>query len=456
MTLAHAVRDAGAEFDDFFWEGLLLQVEDRRVVPVIGPDLLTIECDGRRVLLYRWAAERLAARLHLPAVELPPDFGLNEVVCAHLAAHGDVADVYIGLAAIMRESALKPPAALQHLAAITDFDLYVTTTFDSLLAQALRTARPGVTPDVLVYTPGKVPDLGGERDRLARPTVYHLFGRVAPSQSYAVSDEDLLKSSRAGCKRRATRRSSSSRSSRTTTCSSWAAASPTGSSASSCAPPSAASCPIAARCVQILAHRHTPTDPGLVLFLEHFSRSTKVYHGGNADDFVAELWRRWSARAPAVTDGAVRASADPPAEMPEGAIFVSYTRKDLDAVKRLKLGLKAAGASVWFDMSDIEPGHDFARIIQENIERCRLFIPVISANTEARREAFFFREWKWAIEREERMAADERFILPVVIDDTPEPGMHVPKRLTELHWTRLPAGQVTAALGDLVRKLVSA
>jgi class 3 adenylate cyclase len=45
---------------------------------------------------------------------------------------------------------------------------------------------------VIAYAPNRVNDLPTERERLARPVVYHLLGRVSASPTYVLSDEDLL------------------------------------------------------------------------------------------------------------------------------------------------------------------------------------------------------------------------------------------------------------------------
>ena len=44
----------------------------------------------------------------------------------------------------------------------------------------------------MAYAPNRVTDLPAERERLARPVVYHLLGRVSASPTYVISDEDLL------------------------------------------------------------------------------------------------------------------------------------------------------------------------------------------------------------------------------------------------------------------------
>ncbi|MGB6452719.1 MAG: hypothetical protein WBE92_18365, partial [Steroidobacteraceae bacterium] len=80
----------------------------------------------------------------------------------------------------------EPPPALEQLAAITDFDLFVTTTCDSLLESAINLERFGGSPstEVLSYAPNRVVDLPAERDRLTRPVVYHLFGKLSASPTY--------------------------------------------------------------------------------------------------------------------------------------------------------------------------------------------------------------------------------------------------------------------------------
>ena len=43
----------------------------------------------------------------------------------------------------------------------------------------------------------------------------------------------------------------------------------------------------------------------------------------------------------------------------------------------------------------------------------RLFVPIISASTDARSEGYFRLEWRLAVERSHLMADDQAFLLPV-------------------------------------------
>jgi len=75
--------------------------------------------------------------------------------------------------------------------------------------------------------------------------------------------------------------------------------------------------------------------------------------------------------------------------------------------------------------------------------RCCYFIPVVSANTQRRLEAYFRREWSYAIDRARNMADGALFILPVTIDATTAAEALVPEKFKALHFTQLPGGQVS-------------
>jgi hypothetical protein len=145
----------------------------------------------------------------------------------------------------------------------------------------------------------------------------------------------------------------------------------------------------------------------------------------------------------------------PEREMPDNAVFISYAREDLPAVHTLKAALDQAGLKVWFDMERLESGDDYDRKIQKNISRCAYFIPIISANTERRLEAYFRREWSYAIDRTRNMADGAVFILPVCIDDINEGSAQVPDKFKAAHITKLLGGEATSAFVERLKLLFS-
>ncbi|HET8691248.1 MAG TPA: toll/interleukin-1 receptor domain-containing protein, partial [Steroidobacteraceae bacterium] len=206
---------------------------------------------------------------------------------------------------------------------------------------------------------------------------------------------------------------------------------------------------------EVLADNHTGEDERLVAFLQQVSVRTRIYVG--AERFVHELHDRLAARRKREVHGggATVRFLPPPREMPENAVFISYAREDLAAVQRLKAGLEAAGVTTWFDMERLEGGDDYDRKIRQNIARCSYFIPIVSAATQRRQEAYFRREWSYALDRARNMADGALFVLPVTIDGTDAAAALVPERFKELHFSRLPDGEVTPAFAarfaDLVR-----
>ncbi len=450
MTNAAAPVPPEATLDENAWDDLLSFIEERRVIPIVGPELLKITSGDRPQLLYDVLAERLATRLNVDSHELPEHYTLNDVVCRFLANRGRREEAYVRLRGVLKDLEVEPPAALRQLAAITDFDLFVSTTFDSLLETAINLARfDGVhSTESISYSPNRVTDLPAERERLTRPMVYHLFGKISASPTYVVSEEDLLEymcalqNEHLAPERLFYELEHSHLLVIGGSLSNWVAR-----LFLRMAKRQRLSAP---RDVgEVLADDLLGEEPRLVSFLQQVSVHTRIYSG--AERFVAELHERWQARRKPAGASADPTRFLPPArEMPDNAVFISYAREDLPAVKRIKAGLEAAGVTTWFDLERLESGDDYDLKVQRNIARCSYFIAVISQNTERRLEAYFRREWSYALDRTRNMADGALFILPVTIDGTNPVAALVPERFRALHFAQLESGEVTP---DFARRL---
>jgi len=439
-----------AELQDGFWDNLLDYIQDRMVIPVIGSELVTVREGDGDVPLYRWVAQRLAADLRLPAAELPEGFDLNDVVSLHLRRRGEREELYAQIHRMLRNAALKPNESLRALAGIPGFDLFVSLTFDSLLADALGATQ-------ISYSPNTIRDLPFPRAELRQPVVFHLLGRASPSPDYAICDEDLLEFLHAmqdkqrqpktlfdelrgnhllilGCSfgdwlarffLRTARSLELSQKRRR-----W----------------------------DVLVGDQIAHDAKLALFLESFSSDARVVPL-TAAQFVTELARRWQAAHPAKTKGtepAVREAGSTGGGIPTGAIFVSYASEDLEAASRLAAGLRSAGLEVWFDKDALQMGDDWARSIRRGVERCSLFLPVISRQSmsEENRRRYFWREWNDADDFAHGMAPDEAFIIPVVIDDTRIDRAPLPGSFKRAQGRSLLDGNVTPDIAELLIELV--
>jgi hypothetical protein len=439
------------EVDDDFIEDLVFNIEDGRVVPIIGPELLIIQADDREVLLHRYLAERLAERLRIDLARLPVDFTLADVAAFHARGGHEIEEIYSRLRAIMERHQFQVPEPLRKLARIEKLKLFVTTTFDSLLQQAIDDERfRGIkrTADV-IYNPSDVNDLSADWNEQSSPIVFHLFGKLSAAPNYVVTDADVVEFLYAmqgnsprlghlfdalrgkhllilGCAYpdwlarffiRITRRREfqDTRAGR-----------------------------------EIIADTRAHADPKLTLFLNTFSKTTRIV-AGDAITFIDRLAAQWTSRHPPGTNGSTQDKAS--ASLSEGAtndVFISYSRVDAAAARRLFDGLEQK-VHVWMDkQGGLQPGAEFDPQIIRQVRSCSLFLPVISRASAGRIEGFYRKEWNEALARLATLRPDTPFVVPIVIDDVPFGDSGVPARFWDFNVQELPAGNVTSDFRDWV------
>jgi TolB-like protein len=142
-------------------------------------------------------------------------------------------------------------------------------------------------------------------------------------------------------------------------------------------------------------------------------------------------------------------------QTPRPSVFLSYASADRQAARLLRDALPGYGLDVWYDESEIGGGEAWDQKIRRQIRECDYFMPLVSAQTEARHEGYFRREWRLAVERTLDMADDHLFLLPLVIDDTDQSVARVPEKFLAVQWLRVPGGQPTRALESLCRRIAS-
>jgi hypothetical protein len=69
-------------WDEITWKFLLASIEERKVIPIIGPDLLGVDDGDKKTLLDRYLARRLAIEFNEPLDPTAAEPTLNEIVRA--------------------------------------------------------------------------------------------------------------------------------------------------------------------------------------------------------------------------------------------------------------------------------------------------------------------------------------------------------------------------------------
>ncbi len=138
-----------------------------------------------------------------------------------------------------------------------------------------------------------------------------------------------------------------------------------------------------------------------------------------------------------------------------GAVFLSYASQDAEAARRIAHALRASGLEVWFDQNELVGGDAWDQKIRRQIRECALFVPIISAATQARTEGYFRLEWRLADQRTHLMGRNKAFLVPVCVDQTPDAGADVPDSFLAVQWTRLPGGETPPSVAEHVRRLLT-
>jgi hypothetical protein len=431
--------------DDLFWEDLLLYLEQKQVIPIIGQDLLTVEIEGRSVNAYRLMAERLAEELKVSRELLPQDFTLSQVIAAHPRFREKRSLIYSQTKATFDRLPVSVPEPLRLLARIPAFRIFVTTTFDPWMERALVEERFGdrLRPLSIGYSPGEAPDLSGEQVTSQEPIVFQLFGRVSAAPQYGVTEEDLLEYIHRLQARPPKNLCDALREHHLlfigNAFSDWLArffvrtargdrlSAPHGKEV-------------------FIVDDELRRNSTMTSFFQGFCWETNILAENTPVEFVRLLHEKWFERHPPAGPAISANTIQEPAKSASHCIFISYASEDFEAAGRVRDTLDQLGLNVWMDRKGgLEVGDLYRAKITHDIWHCTLFIPLLSKNAERRKEAFFREEWDDALRRMRRFKGSSRvFIIPVVIDDLNlGAARDIPDEFKEIHATVVPQGILT-------------
>jgi len=449
---------SSSDTPEFFWDPLLEQISNGRVIPIVGQDLVTVRHGTETTPLYALLAARLAAKLEVKGS--PAELSSLNAVAGRYLEVGDRLEkrdkIYTVLKSVMPpDSELAVPESLLKLAGIESFKLFVTTTFDNLLQRAIDQVRfqGAPTTQVFAYCPERKVDLPMEVAALKRPGVFHLMGQLSASPEYVVTEEDTVEFVHALRSKERQPDLLVDELARHHVLligsgfSDW----------------------LARFFIRLLKHERLWMAPGktfiadgkmlgdtaLRAFLRHFSSGTRVFETGGAHEFVDELYKR--------SEPGTR-EVESPNPVPPDAVFLSYAHEDRRIVENIERALKKADVPVWFDREEIQDADPFEPEIRRGIGRCALFAPIISKNViklmKQGERRFLFKEWKFANDVADEIPPGRRFFIPVAIDETTPKqveqdvgtGGELP-RWFKVDWAHLPEGEVTDEFVKRVRQL---
>jgi hypothetical protein len=424
-------------FSDRHWRNLLMDIEARQVIPIIGSELLVLAEEPGRPTLYQYVAKELVSRLSLDKERLSEGYGLLDVTSLFFQDPRNRADdLYYETRGILTERSWLPPEPLRQLAAINHFGLFVSTTFDSMMEQALNELWFPARSHALAYSEKRrVEDIAAELDG-GQPTVFQIFGKLDATGDYGITEDKILEFTHR----------LQSRDQRPQNL--FDALQAKSLLILGCNFPGwlARFFLRAAKGEQflsqgargVIADHGTPVDAEFVMFLER--RQTAIYSQGNAVEFVAELSRRWMEKFGQLDPGPTPPEPlEKSSQFKPDSVFLSYASEDLQFALQVKQAFDGMGVDVWFDKNKLESGDDYRLKIEKNIENCSYFVPLISRHTSTMEKRFFQREWNKAIDEAAAYPREYPFIQPLLVDDTPLDSPGIPRQFLDRHVRKLNA-----------------
>jgi hypothetical protein len=400
------------------WYCLIEELGKGSVIPVIGPEMLAVGAGaaGGKTLLYELVARELATR-YQATESFAGAWSLHDCAAA-LLANGQTNVERLRRATASTVARLTAecavPPALQQLAAIEAFDLYVSLSCDKLLLRALSEVDEQAKSLAfgIRSNPQDIPATA--RGKIA----YQLLGSAENTLDFAIHEGDVLEylfhlqsEQTRGIRNLLGRLRNGNKLFIGCRMPDWMGRSLLRAVSND---------PLYS---EPRATREFMTegegDRSLSIFVSRFSPYSLVFPGTPAE-FVAELARRWreahptAARIPSRIPA--RARKQPDFACAEGPlIFVSYASENSDAAHLIAERLLALGAGdVWLDKKKLRGGDDWSQKIDEAIDTCDYFLPLLSSEADARRKGVFWEEWHTALAQANRVA--DTFILPTVID----------------------------------------
>lgn len=433
------------EFKEHHWDMLLDYIGQGRVVPVLGPELLVANEADRSVPFYQVVSKRLAHHFDMPEIECET---VSDFMSRFLKGNNTVKMARTGLIKVLKELEDQPQPALQKLASINTFKLYLTTMPDNLLAKALTAC--GTDPEVYFFSTNykRRSDLPDKKLLGRQRYIYHLYGKAAPCFEYAISEDDRLLFSCEWMDSQVKPRNLLSYladkyllilgcgyenwqarfflfglKGAELFSNIWDASS-------------------------LLADSYTRTDPQLDRFLSRCRGN--IYYEGGAIEFVEELCKRLGNTPLSVPE----AEGD---AFEKGSIFISYASEDREAALKVKRRLEALSLPVWLDQHMLESGTGYDELIENNIRNSSLFLPILSRTTVQETGPRYFRkEWNIAADQALKSSPKIPFIHPIAIDDV-EPCDSILEAINKVHWIHAAGGELQESdidrLIDLVAQL---
>lgn len=408
------------------WETLIDQIIEGNVIPVIGSDILMDFESGTN--LEQYVIDLLARKCGITS--RPTNF--SELLYDPGFKNRENIYFWLNSFCVNYASMLKPSNLLKRILSFRQFPFVITTSFFPVVESAMKEIWGDRKVKTMVFNNNPatthcagVGDLAKTSD-ISSPTVYYMFGRVCNSaHRFVVTDTDML-----------------------SFCSAWL---------SSESRPPVLSSVLKDKYLLVLGNNYPDWLFRFIWYsmnstdntMAPFSKVQGMLVNDKADDNLVKFLNRldtFTHKDPLfVVDTIERKMAERKDEI-EGHrfdrpqkdcdVFISYSFADRPVADKLYDALTAKGLSVWYDRINLKVGSDWMQEIEQSINSCRLFVPILTSTLKNEENDFhvYRKEWKIADRRAE--GYKRVFIVPLASDKTDPADPGLPKSFTTPHMGR--------------------
>lgn len=406
------------------WDELLDFISDKQLTPIVGKEMYKFKADNQLVPVDDYLSKHI---LELNGVADKEAISLSQAV-NYLVNEKKVKsmDILRKLKSLIRDLNFEFPLLSEFLS-ISDLHYYINTTvYNNVLEHNLEQLRKQTATSINFSINEPFSDCD-DLDRLKAPFVFNVFGSILNTVDPALSEEDMLEYT--GYFKEKIKNAANIVN----------ALKNKNLLFLGCAFPDwmvrfilrlLSNEPMhewGSKRTIILVNDNTGLRKVQYDFLKNYD---VVIYEGDTSDFVRELSDRWKKRNPSAVKNKM--------------VFLSYTVNDKVAVENLKNAIESiTNVTCWYDDHEIIPGDNFKTEIARNIKSADLFIPLISANSIMHRDGYVQLEWFTADNVNTFRKIDgntDKYLMPVVIDDTNPYDSNVPKYFSELSIGKVPLG----------------
>lgn len=396
--------------DEPLWDKLTQQIVDGKVIPVIGPELLTVNGININTFIIDWLGRKLGMK------KQPKSFSEVVYSAEYEARCGNRDRIYYQVNNIFAKKIFRASQQLKKLLSIRQFPFVITTSFAPIVEQVMREIwRDELKVMRFNNNPSENNDINNGTD-LRKPTVYYMFGHVGEgAHKYVLTDTDMLDF-----------------------VSSWL-------SNDNKARPKNLSNELKDKYLLMLGNNYSnwlfrfiwysmrkpdlgygmlaydALDEQLINFLER----TKTTTMQNTSEVIDQIYERLEKK---LAENEKKKFNQPENDMD---VFISYSRSDSSIADKLYDVLTAQGKRVWYDKLNITEGGNFMEEIRKAIRTAKYFVPILTENiTKEKDSSHVYRnEWDTAIEI--AISMGRTYIIPIAEEGFDFYKAAIPDRLQQ-------------------------